>query len=195
MRCGSIVVLVVLFAALLQGCLTVESKEYHFRLKTDHSGEGTILFVNIQSESDDSADISLDDFHALINSYLQGKEFENENPAFHNVQKRLYVQDGKVYGEVRFSFDSLAAVRLFRYDDESPYMYFAGSQMTSEVMVESNGAFGRDWMPVVFWPKDAREMSITTKVTSEARHHRSLAEYLIEWQKTERQDPTSQPQK
>ena len=32
---------------LISGCLTVETKEYHVKLKDDHSGEATIKFINI----------------------------------------------------------------------------------------------------------------------------------------------------
>ena len=43
-----------LTAILLSGCLTVETKEYRITLKSDHSGEAVIKFVNILSEADDT---------------------------------------------------------------------------------------------------------------------------------------------
>jgi len=174
-----------LFISLLSiigsGCLTVEGKEYHIKVKTDHSGEATIKFVNILSEADDTTDISNDDFQQLIELYLNGNQLESENPGFHNVKKRLYEENGVLVGEITFTFDSLATVRLYQFDKESPYMYFVGSPLSSEQLVETNGTFARDWMPVVFWPKETTELYVKTRVISEVAHHRGLLSHYKEW--------------
>jgi hypothetical protein len=166
---------------LLVGCLTVESKEYHITLSTDHSGQATIKFINIMSEADDSVDISDDDFQQLIEFYLNGNELEKENPGFQNVKKRLFQENGVLCGEISFRFDSLEAVRVFKYDKNSPYMYAVGSPLSSEQYVESNGKLGRDWMPVIFWPSDTREMYIKTKLLSEATFQQSLLKNFEAW--------------
>jgi hypothetical protein len=171
---------------LLSGCLTVESKEYRIKLKSEHSGEATIKFINIISEADDTLDISRDDFQQLIEFYLQGSQLEKENPGFHNVKKRLYEENNALVGEVSFTFDSLSVVRVFKFDNESPYMYFAGNPLSSEQYVESNGTYGKEWMPVVFWPKDVKDLYVRTKVVSEVASHRSLLKNFREWQKTRR---------
>ena len=190
----TVTVLIPFFALLIAGCLTVESKEYLIKLKSDHSGEATIRFIDIMSEADDTVDISKDDFQQLIEFYLHGEQIEKENPGFHNVRKRLYEQDGMLVGELTMTFDSLSALRLFKFDRESPYMYFVGSPLSSEQYVESNGTFGREWMPVIFWPKDARELYLKTKIVSEVSHHRSLLKNFREWQATRDNDqpPKSQ---
>ena len=177
--------LVIIFALVFSGCLTVEFKEYTIKLKNDHSGEATIRFINILSEAEDTTDVSADDFKQLIEFYLQGTQLEKDNPGYRNAKKRLYEQDGVLVGEVTFTFDSLSALRIFKYDKESPYMYFVGHPLSSEQYVESNGAFGRDWMPVVFWPKDTKELTLKTKVVSEVSHQRSLLKNFREWQSTE----------
>lgn len=175
--------LLILFLILeFTACLTVESKEYHITLNPDHSGEAVIKFINIMSEADDTVDISNDDFHQLIDFYLQGNQLEKENPGFHNVKKRLFEQDSVLCGEITFTFDSLGSVRIFKYDANSPFMYAVGSPLSSEQYVESNGMLGRDWMPIVFWPKDSRELYIKTKVVSEVSFHRSLLKNYREWQ-------------
>ncbi len=46
----------------LSVCLTVENKEYYITLTTDPSWQATIKFLNIVSETDDTIDISDDDF-------------------------------------------------------------------------------------------------------------------------------------
>ena len=174
--------LFIVLISLLSGCLTVGTKEYLIKLKTDHSGEATVRFLNILSEADDTLDISADDFRQLMEFYVQGTQLEKENPGYHNVKKRLYEQDGMLCGEVTFTFDSLSALRIYKYDKDSPYMYFVGSPLSSEQFVDANGTFGQDWMPVVFWPKDMRELYLKTKVVSEVAHHRSLLKNFKDWQ-------------
>jgi hypothetical protein len=175
----------------LSSCLTVEQKEYHITLDTDHSGRATIKFINIMSEADDSADISDDDFQQLIDFYLHGNELEKENPGFRNVKKHLFEENGVLCGEISFTFDSLEAVRVFKYDTNSPYMYAVGSPLSSEQYVESNGKLPRDWMPVIFWPNDTKELYIKTKILSEVSFQRSLLKNFEAWrsnQSTETHD-------
>jgi hypothetical protein len=172
----------ILFATLcLSACLTVESKEYRIILKTENSGEATIKFINILSEADDTVDISSDDFQQLIEFYLQGDQLEKENPGFHNVKKRLFEEGGVLCGEITFTFDSLGSVRIFKYDSDSPYMYGMGSPLSSEQYVESNGMLAREWMPIVFWPKDAKELYIKTKVVSEVSFQQELLKNYKAW--------------
>lgn len=171
----------VLLAPVLAGCLTVESKEYRISVRPDLSGEATITFVNILSESDDTTDISADDFLQLIQFYYEGAQIEEENPGFRNVRKRLFERDGMLWGEVSFSFDSIAAVRLFRYDGSSPFMYFVGSPLSAEQLLETNGTRGPDWMPVVFWQRDTTELYVKTKLVSEVHHQRSLLSHYRKW--------------
>lgn len=169
-------------AFLTSGCLTVEYKEYRVTLKSDHSGEATIRFINILSESDDSVDVSREDFRQLIEFYLEGSNLERENPGFHNVKKRLFEQDGQLVGELSFTFDSLSTVRLFRYNHGSPIMYFVGNPLTSEQLIESNGERGPDWMPVVFWERGARELYFKTRLVSEVPYQRSLLKHFHAWE-------------
>jgi hypothetical protein len=182
MRRLLIILSILLLSLSLNGCLTVESKEYRIKLKSDHSGEATIKFVNIMSEADDTVDISNDDFQQLMEFYIQGNQLENENPGFHNVKKRMFEENDVLCGEIAFSFDSLAAVRIFKYDGDSPFMYAVGSPLSSEQYVESNGLLAREWMPVVFWPKDSKELYIKTKIVSEVSFQRGLLKNYKVWQ-------------
>ncbi len=166
----------------LGGCLTTETKEYHIKLKTDIAGEATIKFINIQSESDDTTDITQEDFQQLIETYVSGGKLEKDNPGFRNVRKRLYEEKGILCGEISFTFDSLSHVRFFKFDKDSPYMYYASNPLSSETLVETNGSQGEQWMPMVFWKKDARDFFVKTHVVSEARYRTSLLRQFREWQ-------------
>jgi hypothetical protein len=169
---------------LLPGCLIVETKEYHITLKNGKAGEARIVFNKIQSETEDTVDVSKADFDQLIDQYLHGSQFERDNPGYKNVEKRLYEKDGKLNGEMTFAFDSLAVMRLFRYSNEGPIMYFVGSPLSSEVMVETNGTYGRDWMPIVFWPKGTKELYIKTRIVSQGSYHRPLLALFRAWEQS-----------
>jgi hypothetical protein len=176
----------VLLASVLPGCLTVETKEVRIKLSDEYSGEAAILFVNIQSETDDSTNASGQDFTELVQSYLQGKQFEHDNAGFRNVRKRLFEQEQKLVGEVQLSFDSLAAVRLFKYDGTSPYMMFLGTPSSNELLVETNGTFGGDRMPVIFWPSETREFYVKTRTPVSEGVRRSLLDVFHRWEQTGR---------
>jgi len=163
------------------GCLTVKQKEYRIKLYTDNSGEASIRFIGISSASDDSTDVSADDFRYLVEYYFEGTLLEQENPGFHNLTKNLYEEDGKLVGDISFSFDSLGAVRLFRFDAQSPLMYYVGADMFSEQLVETNGRYDGDRMPVVFWPRGTKELYLRTEVISDAPYQRSLLSTFREW--------------
>ncbi len=182
MRLPFVLLSSLLFVLFYSGCLTVESKEYRIKFKNGHSGEATIKFINIMSEADDTLDITSDDFRQLIDFYLQGNQLEKDTPGFHNVKKRLFEEGGVLCGEITFTFDSLESLRIFKYDNDSPLMYPVGSPLSSEQYVESNGVFPRQWMPVVFWPKDTKELYIKTKLVSEVSVQRSLLANYRAWE-------------
>ncbi|MDH4070453.1 MAG: hypothetical protein OEV30_08515 [Ignavibacteria bacterium] len=172
----------------LNGCLTVAGKEYHIRLHSDGSGTATIRFLDIGSESEDTSDVSAEDFEHLINSYLYGSEFEDQNPGWRNVQKRLYEDGGLLNGELTFEFDSISTVWLYRFDLSGPLMYYVGTDRLAEEVRETNGRFRPEIMPVVFWPAGTTELYLHTRIRSEAPDRRSLAPLFRHW-KREKADP------
>lgn len=183
---SSLLSIVTLF--LLNGCLTVAGKEYHIRLHADGSGTATIRFLDIGSESDDTSDVSAQDFEHLVNSYLVGSEFEERNPGWRNVKKKLYEEKGVLNGELNFEFDSLSAVWLYQFDQLSPLMYYVGTDRLAEEVRETNGRFRQDVMPVVFWPVGTTELYLHTRIRSEAPDRRSLVQQFRYW-KTDDADP------
>jgi hypothetical protein len=61
-------------------------------------------------------------------------------------------------------------------------MYFVGSPLSAEQLVESNGSRGPDWMPVVFWPAGTSELFVRTRMVPQAPQRRSLVREFREWQ-------------
>ena len=99
------VLLLVVFAFYFQGCLTVETKEYTFKVKKDGSGEAVIKYINIMTDSKDSAGIPEKDYQDLINSYIKGDKLQEDYPHAKNMKKRLFEEDNQLCGEVKFDFD------------------------------------------------------------------------------------------
>ena len=124
--------LIFLLAVITSSCLTVEKKEYTFKLKNNHSGELTIKFINIISMMDDTVDVSASDFEELITSYIDGDQFEQDYQNATVRSKRLFEKDGVLCGEVIIDFNDLKSVGLFQYDTKGPYMFNMGSFLEGE---------------------------------------------------------------
>ncbi|MDD5509033.1 MAG: hypothetical protein PHD25_12045 [Bacteroidales bacterium] len=175
----SLIAVLVLFA--LNGCLTVETKEYTFELTGPNSGKLTIRYINILSTMDDSVDVSADDFEELLSNYLYGESFETDYPDAVNFEKQLYEENGVLCGRITMEFTDLSAVKLFRYKSSGPYMLNIGSFLDTETFIEANGDFGGDTMPVVFWSEDARVLTLKTGVAQPDETTLSLLDDYLEW--------------
>jgi hypothetical protein len=170
---------VILLSLGASGCLTVETKEYRFNLNADgDSGQGTITFKNILSQGSDSADTAKD-FSEMIDDYLHGKNFDTSYPNISGIKKRLFECDGKLCGEISFTFSHLSDINLYRYDSKSPVMYFF--DLISETYSASNGTYGGKVMPVMFWKDTARYLSLTTTVAKDTTNIISLLPTYKEW--------------
>lgn len=156
--------LVILASAGLGGCLTAERKEIVLKVNDDGSGTGSITFYNIMS-AEEGKDVSLSDYTELVNNYLKGTKFEDYYPQFLDFSKRLYEQDGKLNGEITFSFLHYEDAGLYRYQNKGPWMYYIG--LKSDVGVDqfdtSNGMLGTEHMPVVFWAEGTKEFRIVSR--------------------------------
>jgi hypothetical protein len=174
-------VLLILLAFLFTGCLTVEKKEYTFQLKDNNSGTLTIKFINIMSMKDDALDVSQGDFEELITNYIEGNEIEVDYEKALVRSKRLFEENGTLCGEVIIDFDNLASVGLYQYDSKSPLMFNVGSFLDSETYLNSNGEFGGEVMPVVFWPKSLKTLTLSTYITDPDETTVGLLTEYHEW--------------
>ena len=173
----------------LSGCLTSEFKEIRITLNPDGSGKGSITYIDISSEQgDDTVSLAKEDFESLVADYLEGKSFETANDKLKNVKKRLFVADGKLMGEVTFEFSEISAIGLFRHQGEGPYMYYtlADGFLTSGQYAASNGSYGGDKMPIVFWPSNATEFYLKMALSSPETPKTSLTSNYIAWQSKRR---------
>jgi hypothetical protein len=158
------ILLTALLAFLLSGCLTCEKKEYVFELTGVNKGKLTIKYINIFSAQADSLSALEKDYDELINVWLRDKKLDDDYPKAKNLKKKLYELDGQLCGEVTMEFDDIRQVRLFQYQD-GPYMINTGTLTDDgETYLQSNGDFGGDYMPVVFYPPGTKTIRLTTQI-------------------------------
>ncbi|MGH2576064.1 MAG: hypothetical protein ACRDFC_10235 [Ignavibacteria bacterium] len=167
--------------ALCSGCLTVETKEYQFKIKKDKSGEATVKYINIMSDNKDSAGIPEEDYGTLINSYLNGQKLQEDFPGAKNMKKRLYEEDNRLCGEVKFEFDDITNLKFYKYKAAAPWCYYLGGSMSfmgsfSESYFSSNGVFGGENMPVIFWDSNQKIFEFKTTITPPSKNTLSLLE-------------------
>lgn len=171
----------VILSFIISSCLTVEKKEYTFEMKDNHSGTLTIKYINIISMKDDTTDVSESDFDDLISTYIEGDQIENDYKDAVVRSKRLFEEDGVLCGEVVIDFNDLKSAGLFQYDNKSPFMLNLGSLLDTEFYLNSNGEFGGDVMPVVFWQKSLKTLTLMTYVNSPDETCVSLLDEYNNW--------------
>lgn len=172
-----------LVSLVVSGCLTSEFKDYSFKLNSDGSGSGTVTYVNLVSEEDEGKDVSFTDFDELINKYIDGEQFETDNPAYTVTNKELFEENGQLCGKVEFTFNSIRDIGLFRFEDCecAPIMfYFEG---LSETLSETNGTklTEDDSIPMIYWDKSTREFTYRTIVKEEMSDAHSLLPLYKIW--------------
>lgn len=180
-----IFLIIALFALCLKltGCLTVETKEYSFKLKKENSGEGKIKYINIMRTIDSAGTTAESDYRDLIDSYLNGQMPENEMDGIKNVKKRLYEEDNQLCGEITFEFSDIKTLRFYNYKNSVWAYYLApGSLFGNETFFSSNGTYGGEDMPVIFWKDDEREFKFKTVMSKSEAKTESL---LGLWQKND----------
>jgi len=157
-------ILTVLF---LSGCLTCEKKEYTFDFTGKDSGTLTIKYINLMSTMDDTVDNSDEDFSSLMIDYYEGTEIENEFPEATLISKRLFEENGVLCGEIVLEFTGFSMAHLYQHNGKGPLMYCLSCySIDSEYYSESNGEYGGDIMPVVFWDPGLKKLELKTDVTA-----------------------------
>ena len=169
------------FAFLLSSCLTVEKKEYKWELTGPNSGKLTITYINILSDMDDTLDVSPEDFKEVLSSYLYGTYIDDHFPMAENIEKRLFVKNNQLWGEVTMEFSDLSAVHLYQHDKKGPFMFCVKKAADTESYEESSGEFGGDIMPVVFWSGKDKELNLTTMIQEVDESTLSLVGEYYKW--------------
>lgn len=156
---------------IMTSCLTIEKKEYSFKLSTKEGGELTIVFHNIMSAQEDNKDVTKKDFDELIKNYMKGDKLETEYIDAKLIKKELYEESGELCGRVVYKFTKLSDVRLYQYQNKGAVMMYLSSLY--EVYSSSNGEYGGEIMPVIFFKK-GKKITLITKVQEPSEKTTSL---------------------
>lgn len=174
-----------ILAVFCSGCLTADLKELRISLKPDgKSGTGSIVFSRIHSEmSSDTANNTREDFNSLITEYYQGKKIDETLKGTHNIKKRLYLDGNDLMGEVTFEFNNVADLGFFQFNNSGPFMYYtlADGVFTSGQFEASNGSYGGEKMPIVFWDSSTRDFYLKISLSSRESPHRSIIPLYKTW--------------
>ncbi len=168
----------------LSSCLTVEKKEYIYQITGNNSGKLTIRYINIYSIMDDGKDVSASDFQELLDKYLNGNQVMEDFPAASNIKTRLFEENDQLCGEITLDFNDLNSARLYQYQKGCPIMMNISTAFDSETYVSSNGDYGNDHMPVVFWPSGTKKLTVTTLVSTPDETATSMLDEYREWAKS-----------
>ncbi|HEY3251463.1 MAG TPA: hypothetical protein VGK25_10140 [Ignavibacteria bacterium] len=175
----SVLLIIFLGGYFLEGCLSVETKEYSFKLKGDKSGDGKIKYINIMRSSDSLGTVE-SDYNDLIDNYLNGNKLESELTGIKNIKKRLFEEDDQLCGEMTFDFDDITKLKFYNYNNKV-LCYFLGSNPmnifgSSETYFSSNGTFAGETFPVIFWDIDQKKFELKTSLTQPSEKTTSLLE-------------------
>jgi len=159
------ILLLLLVPVSLTSCLTCERKEYVFQLTGENTGKLTIKYVNIFSSLVDSTGEIFADYDEMMDLWLNGEKLERDFPQAKKFKKRLFEENGTLCGEITMEFDNLSAVNIYRYMNQGPYIFsMSAVNDDNEAFNQSNGEYGGDKMPIIFWPEDARTLRFSTKI-------------------------------
>ncbi len=167
------------------GCLSSEYKIYKLQFNSDFSGKGSITWVNILSQKADNPETYKSDFDEIVNDYLNGSKLQDDFPNIKITSKKLYEEKGKLCGEMQFTFSKPDDLKFFQYDNDSPVMYYISTM--NETYISSNGKYDADKMPVVFFDKKMKEITLKTSLSGELKKddtsYVSLLKYYKKWNK------------
>jgi hypothetical protein len=172
---------VMIFAALFfSSCLTVEKKIYKYEFTGKNTGTLTIIYYNLSS-TNDSEGVARTDFAELIDTYLNGTKPEDEFPGAKVIKKELYEENGKLCARLVLGFSDLKTAKIYQADPKAQYMLHLSS--FSESYSTSNGTWGGEIMPVVFWDRKLKILDVTTTVEKNIDNTYSLLDMYKEWKK------------
>jgi hypothetical protein len=180
MKAFRLILLLITVTVIFSSCLTVEKKIYKYEFTGKNTGTLTIIYYNITS-TNDSEGVAKTDFAELIDSYLNGNKPEDEFPGAKLTKKELYEDNGKLCARIVFDFTDLKTAKIYQADPKGAYMLHMAS--FSESYVSSNGTWGGEIMPVVFWDRKLKVLDVTTTVEKNIDNTYSLLDMYKAWKK------------
>jgi hypothetical protein len=120
----------------MQGCLVFHSASYEVKLENNNSGTVEVNIRDIRSDAMNSSELN-EDKNQLFEYYLKGEEFISQlkTEGKNIFDRKLFVSDGVLNGNVKYSFDNISKVEGIVYQE--PY-YFLTLGLEDSV-ISTNG--------------------------------------------------------
>ena len=176
----SVIILVSLFLVIaMSSCLTVERKSYNVLLNKDGSGTLTIDYYNIMAEISDgeTKEDAQKYYNELMTDYVNGDVLKKQYPKAILVKKEFYEKEGKLCAQVVLSFKEIAEVGFYKQGKKTDLMFALCASVFSETYVTSNGNYGGEIMPVIFWSSKTKHLTFVTSIMPPSEKTVSLLEY------------------
>ena len=148
----------------LSGCLIASKKVLIIDVLPDGSGTGRMFYTDISSLQEDEHDRTVEDYTTLVADWYHGSEFQERYRGVLDPQKRMFELGNALHAEVTFTFDHYNDIGLYRHDGTGPWMYYALRHTSNvEGFDSTNGSYGGDLMPVIFWPEETTTFRIVNR--------------------------------
>lgn len=167
MKKTGLIVLLVLSAYFLQGCLVVEKMVFDVRLMSDTTGYAVVTAFNVSSDAVGNKEF--DDDVALLADMNGGDGFLDYMREFGRevLERHLYIEDGKLNGSCKFTFKSVKNVESIQYDGE--YYYLRVNNENTRLGETNGTVIEKDGFKWVVWEKGARSLKFEFYNTSKAK--------------------------
>ncbi len=136
----------------VSGCLQVRVTEHRIRLNKDGSGEHSLRMIDIRSDgTTDSAVVH--DYRVMISSFDAGAEQEFAAKGRSIAEKKLYTRGDTLFGELTYTFKTLAAVEGLRVRGDELFVVV----LPGREIVRTNGSIrGKEGETRrIVWERDA----------------------------------------
>jgi len=177
------ILILFLFLTLLQGCLVFNSVFYEVNLTGTNSGTVSMNVKDIRSDANDASELEKDK-KQLFEDMLKSEDFLNQmkEQGRNILSRNLYVENGKLDGTVKYSFNDISSVENFVYQD--PFYFVTLNPTDSIISTNGEVVVSKDYKRIM-WDKSVKTMKF--EMFSTDTENSNLVE-LVQYFDKEKQD-------
>lgn len=171
-RAGLRAATMVLGCLLMAGCPEIGRVTYRFDLG---QGAGSLSFEDIGTDDPSSAQ---SDFAQIVNEWVLGSKVQDEHPTWRVGERKLFERDGRLDGQVLFTFDSPSDAGLYQHNKKSPYLWCASQ---GETVISTNGTVVPQYPSCVMFERKTKVAEVTVTSATGLGSRTSLVEQFRSW--------------
>ena len=177
------VIAIFFFLVLLQGCLVFNSVSYEVDLTDTNSGTVSMNVTDIRSDAMDASELEKDK-KQLFEDMLKSDDFLNQmkEQGRNILSRNLYVENGKLNGSVKYSFEDISSVENFVYQD--PFYFVTLNPTDSIISTNGEVVVSKDYKRIM-WDKSAKTLKF--EMFSTETDNANLVE-LVQYFEKEKQE-------